>query len=413
MIIFFAMIRKKTILVLLSCIINFVALSQNVQIRGYIYDSVTRSPVQQVEIINDDNSAKAVTDENGFFSFSHSSLPAKLQLRHISYYTKEVLITDVRNTQKFVLTSKSFDLKAVEISVNVPLQVMPDKHYHIMDFEFYADRMIVLAFENQSFLTPVLLLIDLNGDTLSRVEVSKPVKLCKDYTGRVFLYTKTVAWAVNFDSTGLYLSDPVDIADYDAVNNVVLGQSGTRYYLKGSYNNHQEIDYFNYEQINDTLNCFKKIVDADNLKRNRKGYYFDGKEEDIRFQQLIMLRPVYAPLVCLEDTLVLFNFIESKIEKYSANADPIGKYDISFQQDKSFAGELLVDNAGSKVYFVFRKNGLSTLKEVDINSGKIVQSVSIPAFVFIEKIKVYDDVVYFLYKEKYNQEYKKLYKFKI
>jgi hypothetical protein len=407
------MIRKKTIFVFLSCIINFVALSQNVQIRGYIYDSITKAPIQQVEIIIDDNSAKAVTDENGFFSFSLSSLPVKLQLRHISYYTKEVLVTDDRKALTFVLTSKSFDLTPVEISVNIPVQVMPDKHYHIMDFEFYADRMIVLAFENQSFLAPVLLLINLNGDTLSRVEVSRPVKLCKDYTGKVFLYTKTVAWAVNFDSTRLYLSDPVDIADFDAVNNVVLGQSGTHYYLKGSYNNNQEIDYYNYEEINDTLNCFKTIVDAENLKRNRKGFYFDGKEEDIRFQQLIMLRPVYAPLVCLEDTLVLFNFTESKIERFTANAIPIGKYDISFQHDKNFTDELLVDNADSKVYFLFRKNGLSILKEVDINSGKIVQSVSIPAFVFIEKIKVYDNVVYFLYKEKYNQEYKKLYKFKI
>jgi hypothetical protein len=259
----------------------------------------------------------------------------------------------------------------------------------------------------------VLLLINLNGDTLSRLEISKPVKLCKDYTGKVFLCTKTTAWAVNFDSTQLYISDPVNIGDFEAVNKVIIGQSGSHYYLKGSYNNNQEIDYFNYEEINDTLRCFKTIIDDDNIKRNRKGYYFDGKEEDIRFQQLIMLRPVYAHLLCLKDTLTLFNFTDSKLEKFTPASDPIEEKNICFHKDNGFSKDLLVDATDSKVYFLFRKNGFSTLKVVDINTGKIVQSVTIPSFVFIEKIKVYDSVVYFLYKEKYNQEYKKLYKFKI
>jgi hypothetical protein len=407
------MIRKKTIFIIISCIINIVALAQNVKIRGYIFDSLAKSPLEQVEIITDDQSAKAVTDEHGFFSISVDKLPCNLQFRHLSYTTKDVLVIDNRNYFKFFLIIKSFDLTPVEINLKLPEQVMPDKHYHIMDYEFYNDRMIVLAYENQSFLNPVLLLMNLNGDTLSRVKVSKPVKLCKDFTGIVFLYTKTSAWKVNFDSTKLYLSDPIDIADFDAVNNVILGQSGTHCYLKQSFNNNQQIDYYNYEEINDTLNCFRTIVDYDNIKRNLKGFYFDGKEEDIRFQQLIMLRPVYAPLICLKDTLVLFNFIESKIEKYDATSIPIDENTICFHKDKSFSDELLVDAVDSKVYLLFCKNGLSTLKEVDVSNGKIVQTVSIPAFVFIEKIKIYDNVVYFLYKEKYNQEYKKLYKFKI
>ncbi|MEI6854076.1 MAG: carboxypeptidase-like regulatory domain-containing protein, partial [Bacteroidota bacterium] len=387
------MIRKKTIFVFCCCILSFVATSQNIKIRGNIYDSISQMPSSGVEIITLDNSTKAVTDEYGFFSLSVKSLPAKLQVRHMGYQTEEILVSNGKSLKIFLLP-KSFDLSAVEIKVNSPEQVMPDKHYHIVDYEFCADRMIVLAYENQSFLTPVLLLIDLNGDTLSRVEVSRPVKLCKDYTGKIFLYTRTLAWAVNFDSNRIILSNPVDITDYDAVNNVILGQSGTHYYLKQIFNDNQQLDYYNYEEVNDTLNCFRTIVDGDNLKRNRKGFYFDGKEEDIRFQQLIMLKPVYAPLICLKDTLFLFNFTESKIEKFDAASHPIEENAISFQNDKNFSKELLVDDAESRVYFLFRKNGISTLKEVDVKNGNIVQSVAIPAFVFVEKIKVHDNVVY-------------------
>jgi hypothetical protein len=407
------MIRKKTIFVLFACIIHYAALSQNVQIRGYVIDSITLNPIQQVEIITDNSTSKAVSDEYGFFSFTVKSLPFKVQLRHISYKTKEVLLMKDTDVFHFSLTAKSFDLSAVEISVNRPIQVMPDKHYHIMDYEFYKDKMIVLAYENQSFLVPVLLLVNTDGDTLSRLEISKPVKLCKDYTGKVFLYTKTAVWEVDSDSAKLSLSHPLNIPDFESVNDVIIAKSGTHYYLKACFNNNQELDYYNYEEINDSLRCFKTIVDYDNLKRNSKGYYFDGKEEDIRFQQMIMLRPVYAPLLCLKDTLVLFNFMESTLEKYSETAKPVAESEINFHKENSFTKDLIVDAADSKIYFVFRKNGITTLKQIDLKSGKIAESVTIPAFVFIEKIKVNDDVVYFLYKEKYNQEYKKLFKFKI
>jgi len=406
------MIRKETILVFLLGFINFAAISQNVRIRGNIVDSVTISPVSEVEILIDDNAAKAVTDENGFFSFSVKSLPVTIQLRHISFNTKVIVLSENQNNFHFVLTPKSFNLNPIEITVNSPVQVMPDKHYHIMDYEFYNDRMILLAYENQSFLVPVLLLVNLNGDTLSRLEVSKPVKLCKDFNGKVFLYTRNCVWAVNIDSSSLTVSDPVNIEKFEAINNVIIAKSGNNFYLKEYYLSHQELDYFRYEEINDTLIRFKTIVDEDNIKRNRKGYYFDGKEEDIRFQQLIMLKPVYAPLICLRDTLFLFNFTESKLERYSASAEPIGETDLGVYNN-SFKKEVLVDASGSKVYFLFRENGLSTIKEINPDNGKIIRTISIPSFVFVEKIKVNKDIVYFLYKEKYNQEYKKLYRFKI
>ena len=170
------MIRKKTILIFFCSFIHFVALSQNIQIRGYITDSITKSPVGQVEILTGDHLAKAVTDENGFFSVLASNLPCELQLRHIAYSINTIIVRDNSHPLFLAVTGKSFDLSPIEISINMPVEVMPDKHYHIMDYEFYAGMMVVLAYENQSFLKPVLLLINFDGDTLSRVEVSKPVK---------------------------------------------------------------------------------------------------------------------------------------------------------------------------------------------------------------------------------------------
>ncbi len=405
--------RKISIFAFIICLVPMMGLSQSMKIQGYIFDSLSKLPIEQVEVILPDQTSKTITNRDGYFSLSVNALPCHLQFRNMSYQTKDVLITNNQNNLNVFLNSKSYDLKAVEISTNQPVQVMPDKHYQIMDYEFYNDKMLVLAYENQSFFNPVLLLITPDGDTLSRLEVSKPMKICKDFSGKVFLHTKTTAWEINTESNKLSISNPINIENYDAINNVIIAQSGTQYYLKQLFSSHQEVDYYNYEETTDTLHCFKTVVDEDNIKRNRKGVYFDGKEEDIRFQQLIMLKPVYAPLVCLKDTLVLFNFIDSRIEKFSASTQPISECKIDFHQDRNFRNELLVDETDAKIYFLFRKNGFSELRQVDLNSGKIIQTVSIPAFVFVEKIKVHDNMVYFLYKEKINQEYKKLYKLRI
>ena len=407
------MTLRITILVIYFYVFSSFLHAQNIKIQGNIYDSISQVPIEHVELIVNDNSNKAVSDESGFFSLNVNKLPCILLLRHLSYKSKEVIVYSREDKFAFYLLNRSFDLTAVEITANLPVQVMPDLHYHIIDYEFMSDNMVVLAYENQSFFTPVLLLINQDGDTLSKISVSKPKKLCKDYSGKVILYGRTTTYAVNAGSNGLYLSDPMNADDFDAVNHVIISQNDRYYYLRKSSLNDQMLSYYYYDEINDKLHCFRTIVNEDNLKRNNKGCYFDGKEEDIRFQQLIMLKPVYAPLVRINNTLVLFNFIDSRLEKFSQDADLIEENVMGFQPDKSFMKELLIDETDSAVYFLFRRNGLSVLKEFDLKTGELTQTVPIPSFIFVEKIKVHNNVVYFLYKEKYNQEYKKLYKFKI
>lgn len=407
------MFSRSIIGLVFICLLHYSNFSQNSNIKGTVYDSLANSTIASVEIIAEDNSVKTFTDENGFFSLSVKRLPVLLQLRHISYLPTEVFINKKHDTLRISLTSKSVELLPVEISTNNPVQVMADKRYHIMDYEFHSDKMIVLAYENQSFFSPVLLLINQNGDTLFRLEISKPLKLCKDFSGKVILYGKSGAYTVNVDSNRLFLSDPIDREGFDAINDVIIGQSGSYYYLRKYFNNNQALNYYNYEETKDKLNCFRTIIDEDNLIRNQRGYYFDNKEEDIRFQQLIMLKPVYAPLVRINDTLVLFNFLESIIETYNTAGDPIGKNYIVFHEENGFAKMLLLDEVKSRIYFLYKRNGLSTLKEIDKDSGKIYRSIQVPEFVFIEKIRVNNGHVFFLYKDKYNQEYKKLYKLKI
>jgi len=66
-----------------------------------------------------------------------------------------------------------------------------------------------------------------------------------------------------------------------------------------------------------------------------------------------------------------------------------------------------------KVYTRFRQDGITSLREIDLKSGALINNITIPEFVHIENIRINNNIIYFLYKEKINQEYKQLYRMAI
>lgn len=381
-------------------------------IKGYVFDSLTSEPVENAEIIVSGYTEKTHTDKNGYFSFAAYTPECEAELHCISYNTKKLTLrSSVINNIN--ISHKSYELSSVEISANKPRDLMPGISYQIMDYEFSGEKIILLAYERQSIFLPKLLLINSKGDTLSTLDVSKPLKLCRDFDGKVYFVSKTTSYEINTDSNSISLCNPVNNEDFERINNTIVCHHGNNYYLRQYMNSDQILNYYNYNQIQDKLICFRTITDIETIRRNRHGAYFDGKEEDIRFQELIMNSAVKAPLIKINDTIFLFNYLESRLEKYSITSDTLAQTDIDFHRNKSFLEDLFIDNERSKVYAMYRKKGISQVKEISTNNGAVVQTVDIPDFVFIEKIKIHNGTIYFLYKSKELTEYKKLYTMKI
>ncbi len=382
-------------------------------IHGVVYDSLTNLPLPNAEIINLDLSNKTSSDEKGSFLIKVKTMPCELEIHILSGTTKKVQVMALDKNVEVFVCRKALELAPVEIVVNVPIEMTTSKKYYITDYEFADDKLIVLAYDYNNMMSPMLLLTNQNGDTLSQLAVWKAVKLCKDFDGKVFFVNKTTSFEITTENDELKLANPISNEEFEATNSVVIDHVGDYYFMKQLLYSNQIVNFFNYDEINDSLKCFRSITDRDEMARNRWGAYFDGKEEDIRFQELIMKNRVMASYVRMGDTIYLFNFLESKLEKYSMKADTLDAQNISFQNDKSFTNQLFVDRSQLKAYNLFVRNGISELKEINMQHGTVERAIQIPKFVFIENIKVHDGNVYFLYKEKYLEEHKKLYKMKI
>ena len=406
---------KKAVFILLHLFMFacYTGMAQkNYTVRGTVFDSLTLEPIANVEVVLSGFTGKTYTDEDGFFTLIAPEKKCEVELHGIAYNTKKFIL-DNEKPARLYLSQRPHSLSPVDISINRPKDLMPGKCYQIMDYEFFGENIILLAYERQSFLEPKLLLVNNKGDTLNAVNVQKPIKLCRDFDNKVYFISKTTSFEINTDSNRITLCNPVNNEDFEEINNSIVGHEGHHYYLRQYQFNDQILNYYKYDECNDELCCFRTITDMETIQRNRWGAYFDGKEEDIRFQQLIMNRALYAPLVKLQDTILLFNFLQSKLEKYSLATDTISEVNIDFHKCKGFSEDLFVDQLQSKVYLLFRKNGLSQIKEINTVNGAVMQTIEIPDFVFIEKIKIYDGTIYFLYKSKDLSEYKKLYAMRI
>lgn len=402
--------RNISILLLILLLACSISIAQvDYLIKGYVLDSVTNEAVVNAEIVVSGYGDKGFTDEKGFFSVKSATRECTVEIHGISYNPQKIYVNSASGFTKIFVSSKSYNLSPVEITVNKPNDMLPGIRYHIMDFEFVGNYIVILAYERQSVFLPKLLLINQKGDTLCAVEVHKPLKLCKDYDGKIYYVSKTESYEIILDSNVIKLCNSVCNEDFERINKTIIEHYGNNYYLKQYQCNNQILNYYNYDEVNDELNCFRSISDEDNIQRNRWGAYFDGKEEDLRFQQLIINHALNVPFFKLHDTIFLLNFLQSKLEKYSVLSDTLAEINIDFHNDKSFTNDLFIDKIQSKVYTLFIKNGISQIKQISTVDGDIIQTIEIPDFVFIEKIKINDGKIYFLYKTKDLSEYKKLY----
>lgn len=401
---------NRTLFVL---VLFFVLIKSNAQnnFKGYVYDSISSKAVENAEIIVD-SAFSTSTDAKGFFTFFSKKNIASIEIRHLSYVPKKMKLE--KNSIKTIhLNPSAINLAEFVLTIKKPEEVMPGKKYQILDYEFDKKNIIMLALENQSIFAPVLLLANLNGDTLYRTKVSNPIGLCKNYNGDVYYLTKKSAIKISTDNDKIKLTDPMTIDEFTLENEAIVTKDEDQYYLKSYAYKNQQINYYSYNENEDKLNLFRSLCNEDVLANEKFGPYFKGKEEDLRFQELIILRPIFAPLVKCHDTLLIFNFVDSRLEKYSKETEMLSKTNIDFQKSNALVKEIYVDNITQQIYFLFRKNGISQLKEISKTDGHIIKTVKIPDYVYVENIKINNGIVYFLYKEKTDQEYKKLFAYRI
>ncbi len=425
------------------------ALSQDqFVIKGRIKDKTSGVPISDVNIKLRDFPAGTTTSKEGEFSISVEELPVILIISHINYQTKIIEIADLFEQEiSLSLERKTEELDEVVISGSKVETVYKDDVYSVLDYEFLSDDILLLVYRNS--FSKELMLLNPSNDTIAKINSTKikPASLFKDCFDAVHVLCKDTAYQLYFHDGLIDLIYPTPVYEFKKLMLPCVTQLNDNIYFKLTFFNELVVEYQFAKEREGQLHLLRRIVDSVKTDLINSNPYmrsllniglYNGAEEGIlnmidyvameeqvkmmndlragefeaHYLRKIVLTPVFAPLVKLRDTLVIFNQPQGQIEFYSSNSRLIRTVKINYADDPDWVKEIITDEISGNVYCLFLKSGVYNIRKVNTQNGQMDEILRI-YYPFVKKIKVRDGYVFYLYKGMVDGENSKLFRQKL
>ncbi|MBE9466697.1 MAG: hypothetical protein IMY72_00050, partial [Bacteroidetes bacterium] len=343
----------------------------------------------------------------------------------------------------FVLKPKIETLKPIIISSNKIEKILGQKPFYIIDYELYNDNILLLALKNAKSSKKELILMNYIGDVICQRKVNKSSKkLFKDCTGNIQLLTNDSAFQINFTPSpkNIQLLYPITLKKFETILLPCLAVDSNKYFFYDNFYNKQGVVYYDIDNQAKKKKVITYIISKEKLNhlKNENNYLFEKygytqnemisikgksliaksknmamtrhKESNISYDKEIFFTPINSFFSIIKNQVAIFNFVDSQIEFYNFHDSLINNIKIEFNKYPNWQKKIFIDGVTNKAYTHYRKNGISTISEIDINTACLISTIKIPNFQFVEKIKIRNGYIYFLYKNNLLMEYKKLYK---
>jgi hypothetical protein len=366
-------------------------------------------PVSGVHVFCLGKNVGEVSDKNGHYNINTDGCDYVV-FRHLHFKQKVISSEILKKTPDIILEDTVFFINAVDIYSKPVIALLPDTPIFVYDYEICKDRIIMCAFFQRKLNQPILLYSDLNGNIIDSKTLSETGNLYQDPEGTIYLTQKNYAYQLIIENNKIMFSDAFEAKHVTSAKQHWTHSVGDSIILRYYYFKNQGVGYFIKHLSNDSIKLFLEFVDEDAYDRMKWGSYFDGCEFDKRFEELIVYKPIQIPIFFRKNDIVAFNFVTWKIQYFGFDGNFISEIDMQFGDQKKIKHEIYFDNVLNKYYGREIRNGLNSLIELDVSTGKMVKYFSFKGYPHIEKLNVSDGVLYFIYKDYSGDEYKRLYK---
>jgi hypothetical protein len=256
-----------------------------------------------------------------------------------------------------------------------------------------------------------------SGDTLARTCINQEGSLYRDCMDNMHIIGKDSAWQIFIDESNKFtLLYPMDADTFISILGPCITSLGEKLFLRQYSWNNQVLSYVVADTISKQYSEVRVIADDRALRMlgDRGTFYSMGAvaptEADLRFEEMCFFSPIYAPLVKLGDRVAIFNFVDGNIEYYNNEGKSLKDVPFTFHMSPNWKKEVICDEITGKIYACYRKNGITTLRVIDPETGTEGREIQVPKFKYIEKMKARNGYLYFLYRLNSPLELMKLYK---
>lgn len=403
--------------------------AQQITLNGRVSDAKTALPVEGVSVNLSPGRQVTVTSSKGTFTLKTDSVSAAatLTFSHLGYETFTVNLQP-RQTQYHVkLLPKNNRIPEVTITALKKLNPAKLRPETVVDYALRGDQVFVLAWEKAQE-KPSLLVLDRQTDSLQQ-HYRLPFyveSLFTDCLANVHLLTATQAYQLNSETDSLRFEPPHAREAFEQFILPCATATTQKIYFRKNINQGVVVSYFSVDRLTAETNRLQTVADEIVLtmqSNERRFQFFRAGAGDpsmsmnrgpwsagvnTSFAKKVMFEAPYVPLLKIGGQVCLFDHANGKLELYQ-NDSLTRTLPITYQLQKDFAREILVDAPEQKAYALFRKHGLAELKLLNLATG-VTETTYRLSNPFAEKISVQNGQVYFLYKEPKQNSRQFLYK---
>jgi hypothetical protein len=363
------------------------------------------------------------------------------EFRHPIYESLSKNIRPKSDFDTLKLEIALYQIKVRELKqVVVKAPGVPDTVFHsdrlsVADFEISNNEdIILLTYPKQLQKGSEILLFD-GVNIKSNFQVNDEAKyLTRDYRGNTHVICKEKVF-------GIYVSD----------NLIELGQIPKDYFFKyvapivdtnaskmyfSNFNkDYPAFDYFVFDIFDSTYRSILNIKDDLMMELYRSEYkwvdvrtklWAKNKERESGidaqiwvganyFTQSIYYKEVYAPLFHRNDSVFVFDYPKDRLvifNRFGESLDTISIYHHYQPKKTGWQKQLIQDNVTGVIYAEYEKDGNMYLGIVDVKTGEINEKVKLN-YKYVEKIRVHNNKVYYVYRPFESTQKRFLYKEKL
>lgn len=330
-----------------------------------------------------------------------------------------ILMLMLANSYSFA--QKIIDLNSVTVTAERKVDtVFGTWKFSVADYEFYEDKLVLLTFKHNLSKAKVML-CDASQKILSSFELPDEAKyLYRDYMGYINVICEYNVYRVKIkDNTIALASLPKD--QFNARIMPCIDTIAHDIYFSNYNRDYPEFTYYAYNTADSSLHPFKTVADQVLLHDYNMEYYFLKSKEKLEVRKLaaqyhvdfhqiaaymtgltssMFYSPLYAPLFVVNDSVMIFDHYNNAILTYNQKQERIDSVSIDYHHPKNWRewkNKVLMDKDNHKVYALYQKGPYYYLKQIDVKTGKIIGSFKLTNQ-YVDKIKVKDDYVYYVYR---------------
>lgn len=418
--------RIAALLALLFCL-GRSARCQDLLIKGKVLDAANQATLPSAVITAQGGEQHAITDSAGAFEMWLKPNTQFISINLLGYENSVyqvpsiILNNPLRITVK--LKSKSITLPAVTFSQELCVPVVKNKAYYVLDFDIIDQQHLLVLTYEMHVKGGALLLTDADGKKLSEARFSEePVELFYDCLSNTHVVTKDGTYQVHVSDSVVDLLPKTDIERFNRYLRPCVAKTDSGFFFIRRYMAERSLSVGQPRKVGLALSYWmerpgkepkfvryiadSKMQELDAGESSfeqqklaaemyRGGASGHGPEADRAFAVMTLLKDAYAPLYAVNDSILLFNFPESKMEVYSGGGTQLRDTPLNFERSKYWKRQLLYDRWSERFYTVFDKDGKVSVCHLDCVSGETGSPIAVKE-PFARKLRVANGFLYFI-----------------